>query len=184
MCELLLYEKCGLTALPHRLALARSLLEARAGTSRFCWGEERRRRAGRALGPVETTGATRTDPAARLALNRKTERFYIKWREMGLQSCVEGSHLVLDRETAMEWNWKGWVHEENSAGTEAMGREGRGTGTETGGKDPGGPGRARSESRCCIAALGRGPCGHPGRPESEESKRQTGDPTFRRATEG
>lgn len=104
---------------------------------------------------------------------------------MGLQSWVEWPHLVLDRETAMEWDWKGWVHEENLAGTGAMGREGRGTETETGGKDPGGPGRARSESRCCIAALGRGPCGHLGRPESEESKRRTSDDAaFRRAAAG
>lgn len=58
--------------------------------------------------------------------------------------------------------------------TEAMGREGRGTETETGGKNPGGPARARSESRCCISARGRGPGGRLGYPESEKAK-QTSD---------
>lgn len=123
-------------------------------------------------------------PCGSAGSEQKNRKVLYKVEETGLQSWAEWSHPVLDRETAMEWNRKGWVHEENLAGTGAMGREGRGTETETGGKDPGGPGRARSESRCCIAALGRGPCGHPGRPESEESKRQTSDPAFRRATEG
>lgn len=65
-----------LTALPHTRALARSLLEAGAGRSRFCWDEERRRsRAGTATAPLETTAAPRSDPAprGRLALTTKKQ---------------------------------------------------------------------------------------------------------------
>lgn len=44
--------------------------------------------------------------------------------------------------------------------------EDRGTEKERGGKDPGGPGRAHSESHCCISGQGLGPCGHLGYPKS------------------
>lgn len=69
-----------LTALPHTHALARSLLEAGAGRSRFCWDEERRSRAGTAMAPLETTGAPRSDPAPRrrLALTGKTDPSFIQ----------------------------------------------------------------------------------------------------------
>lgn len=54
----------------------------------------------------------------------------------------------------------------NLKATEAMGLEHRGTEKERGGKDPGGPGRAHSESHCCISVQGQGPCGHRGYPVS------------------
>lgn len=72
--------KKQLTVLPHTHALARSLLEAGAGRSRFCWDEERKMsRAGTATAPLETTGVTRSDPAPRgqLALTRKTDPSFI-----------------------------------------------------------------------------------------------------------
>lgn len=52
---------------------------------------------------------------------------------------------------------------------EAMDLEDRGTEKERGGKDPDprGPGRAHSESHCCISGQGQGPCGHLGYPKSE-----------------
>ncbi len=49
---------------------------------------------------------------------------------------------------------------------EVMDLEDRGTEKERGGKDPGGPGRAHSESRCCISEQGQEPCGHLGYPKS------------------
>lgn len=61
------------------------------------------------------------------------------------------------------------LDKENLGATEEMDQAGRGTGRETEGKDPGGPGRARSGSRCCISARGRGPGGHLGYPKSGKS---------------
>lgn len=64
----------GLTALPHTLVLAHTLLEAGAGRSGFCWAEERTSRAETASAPVEMVAAMGANPAphSQLALDGKT----------------------------------------------------------------------------------------------------------------
>lgn len=120
-------------------------------------------------------GATGTNaaPHSQLALDRKTHTrtFNLKTQIMTLHSCVEWPDLVLprDRKTVMEWNRMVWLDKGNLGATEEMDQEGRGTGMETGGKGPVGLGRARSGSRCCISARGRGPGGRLGYPKSGKS---------------
>lgn len=66
------------------------------------------------------------------------------------------------------------IHKGNLKVTEAMDLEDRGTDKERGGMDPGDPGRAHSESRCCISGQGQGPCGHLGYPKSGIFRRKQG----------
>lgn len=58
--------------------------------------------------------------------------------------------------------------------TEVIGPEDRGTEREREGKDPEGPERVHSGSRCCISGEGQGPCGHLGYPESGTLDRKQG----------
>lgn len=68
----------------------------------------------------------------------------------------------------------GSMEKGNLKETQAMDLKDRGTEKERGGKDPdpGGQGRAHSESHCCISGQGQGPCGHLGYPESGIFKRK------------
>lgn len=66
----------------------------------------------------------------------------------------------------METKAVGSRHRGNLKATEVMDPEDRGTGKERGGRDPGAPGRAHSESHYCISEQGQEPCVRPGYPES------------------
>lgn len=74
----------------------------------------------------------------------------------------------------METKVLGSVDRESLTVTEVMGPEDRGTVEERGGKDPGGLGRAHSESHCCISGQGQELCGHLGYPKSVTEKTSKG----------
>lgn len=135
------------------LVLARSLLAAHAGSSRFCWDEERRSMAAKEEDPVQMKGATSTE-----------------WDTAS--HSAPALALPWDRGTVMETEETGSVEKGNLKVTEVMGLEDRGTERERGEKDPdpGGQGRAHSESRCCISGQGQGPCGHLGYPRSHADR--------------
>lgn len=141
------------TSSPRIPVPAHSPLVARAGRSRFWWDEERKSRA-----------VTEEDPAQMMG-----------GRSMETQDT--GSHsppaLALPRvkETVMETREMGSVDKGNLKATEAMDLEDKETEKERGGKDPRGPGRAHSESHCCISGPGWGPCGHLGCPKSRADRR-------------
>lgn len=138
---------------PRTLVLARSLLVVRAGSSRFCWDEEQKSRAATKEDPVQMKGATSTE------------------RDTASHSPLSLA-LPWDRETVMGTEEMGSVEKGNLKAREAMDLEDRGTEKERGGKDPdpGGLGRAHSESHCCISGQGQGPCVHLGYPISRADR--------------
>lgn len=186
-------KKCSLTMPPRILVLARSLLVADAGRSRFCWDEERRSRAAAEEDPVQMREVMSTErdkgshsqPAlharteiSKLLLkntfNKYTMKVRCSYNCSQFHKDVKSSNLALpwDRETVMETKEMGSVDKGNLKVTEVMGLKDRGTETETGGKDPRGPGRAHSESHCCIFGQEQGPCDHLGYPKSEIFRRK------------
>lgn len=131
---------------PRILEFARSPLAARAERSRFCWDEGRTSRTAAEEDPVQMKEVTSVE---RHKVSHTPPALAPPWgRETGMETTVDS------------------VGKGNLKATEAMDQEDKGTEKERGGKDPGAPVRAHSESHCCISEQGQEPCGRLGYPKS------------------